>query len=76
MVRGTYTLTFLRMQTNVLTDPALFNPENIKPRKAKAKLGFVESIKVVFSSGYVAKIAIMVVGYGMVINFMVCLDIC
>jgi ATP/ADP translocase len=60
------------MQENVLTDPELYNPDNIKKRAAKVKPGFVQSIKVVFSSGYVAKIAIMVVGYGMVINFMVC----
>jgi ATP/ADP translocase len=60
------------MQENVLTDPELYDAAKIKKRAAKVKPGFTESIKVVFSSVYVAKIAIMVVGYGMVINFMVC----
>lgn len=62
--------TYRWMQLNVLTDPDLYNPEKVKPKKNKPKMGFVESIKFVFSSGYIAKIAVLVVAYGAVINFM------
>lgn len=58
------------MQKNVLTDPRLYNPEEIsgKPKKKKAKLSFGESLKVVFSSKYIGFIAILVLSYGISIN--------
>ncbi|EPZ36557.1 ADP/ATP carrier protein [Rozella allomycis CSF55] len=58
------------MQKNVLTDPVLYNPDLLKPKKKKAKMGMIQSLKFVLSSGYVAKIAVIVVAYGMVINFL------
>lgn len=57
------------MQTNVLTDPELYSAEKIKKRNAKPKMGMGESLRFVFSSGYVAKIAAMLICYGACVNF-------
>lgn len=57
------------MQEHVLTDPDLYDPAKSKPKKNKPKLGFTESIKVIFSSSYIANIAISVICYGSVVNF-------
>ncbi len=53
---------------HVLTDPRLYDPSEIKVKKKKEKLGFLESMKTVFKSKYIGYIAILVLGYGVAIN--------
>lgn len=59
------------MQRNVLTDKALYNPEEMqkgkKPKK-KEKLSFSESMKYIFSSRYIGLIAALVICYGISVN--------
>lgn len=58
------------MQKNVLTDPRLYDPEAAasSKRKKKAKLSFMDSVKVVFSSKYIGYIAVLILAYGISIN--------
>ncbi len=57
------------MQKNVLTDTKLYDPSQSKqPNKKKQKLGFFESMKVVFQSKYIGYITLLVLGYGIAIN--------
>jgi len=53
---------------NVMTDPRLFDPSRTATKKKKAKLTFSESLKVVFSSKYLAFLAMIVLAYGISIN--------
>jgi AAA family ATP:ADP antiporter len=58
------------IQNNVLTDKNLYNPEEIgSKKKSKIKLTFSESIKIVFRSKYLGFITLLLLGYGMTINF-------
>jgi AAA family ATP:ADP antiporter len=57
------------MQKNVLTDPRLYDPTAGVPKKKKKKVGMAEGLKTVFTSGYIGCIALMVVFYGMSVNF-------
>lgn len=56
---------------NVLTDPRLFDVSSAQStiKKKKIRLSFSESLKIVFSSKYLAYLAILVIGYGITINF-------
>lgn len=53
---------------NVLSDPRLFDPTEVKPKKKKEKPSLSESLKIVFSSKYLLMIFILVMGYGVSIN--------
>ncbi len=53
---------------NVMTDPRLYDPADVKPKKKKQKLTLGESMKLIFSSKYLLYILILVVGYGVAIN--------
>lgn len=53
---------------NVLTDPKLFDPSQIKAKKAKPKLSIGESFKVIFSSKYIGLLLVIVIGYNVGIN--------
>lgn len=44
-------------------------PELVKPKKSKPKLGMVESLRYVFSSPHILCIALLVLSYGITINF-------
>eukprot|EP00474_Spongospora_subterranea_P008644 CRZ09102.1 hypothetical protein [Spongospora subterranea] len=57
------------MQTRVLTDPRLRPAESSGPKKAKVKMSFVDSLKTVFFNSYVLLIGVMVIVYGLAINF-------
>lgn len=53
----------------VLTDPLLYNPDEIgTKKKKKAKLTLGESFKMIFSSKYLGLLAIIVMAYGISIN--------
>ena len=52
---------------DIKKNPALYQVE-IKPKKKKAKMSFLESFKFLTQSSYLALIAILVIAYGMVIS--------
>ncbi len=54
----------------VLTEPALYDPEEKKAREAKPKLGLIESLKYLGSSKYVLCIAAIVICYGVCMNLL------
>ena len=60
------------MQKNVLTDPKLYTPGAGSKKKNKLKLGFGESLKCIMTSKYLLKIAVLMLGYGIVINLFEC----
>jgi AAA family ATP:ADP antiporter len=53
---------------NVLTDPRLYDPTQVKQKKAKPKMGLLESFKYLAKSKYVGCLAILVIAYGISIN--------
>ncbi|MEL7432070.1 MAG: NTP/NDP exchange transporter [Chlamydiota bacterium] len=56
------------MGKNVLTDPRFYNPSEVVKKKSKPKLSMKESFKYLFSSKYLACVAMLVIGYGISIN--------
>ncbi len=58
------------VRTNVMTDPRLYDASQTasSKKKKKVKLGFTESLKIVFASKYLAFLAILVLSYGITIN--------
>lgn len=59
------------MQKNVLTDTRLYDPQSTASanKKKKTKLAFSESLKIVFSSKYLGCLAVLILAYGICINF-------
>lgn len=55
---------------NVMTDPRLYNPnsENVPKNSKKKTLGFLKSLKIVFSCKHLAFLTMLVIGYGITIN--------
>ena len=53
---------------NVLSDPRLYNPKDIKPKKNKLKLTLSESFKMIVSSKYLLLIFTLILSYGVAIN--------
>lgn len=60
--------TYWWINRNVLTDPTLYDPTEVKTSKKKAKLSLTESFKFIFSSKYVLCLAVLVIAYGISIN--------
>jgi AAA family ATP:ADP antiporter len=56
------------MQKNVLTDPQLFDPTQVKKKKEKLQLSLGESFKYIFKSSYLGLILMIVLGYNICIN--------
>lgn len=52
----------------ILTDPRFYDPSQVKPKKKKAKVSALEGIKILFTNKYMLLIAVLVLGYGIVIN--------
>ena len=66
LVLGTYTL----IHKWVLTDSTCFDPTKIKgKKKKKEKVSIFEGIKILFTNSYMGLVAMLVIGYGMAINF-------
>lgn len=61
-------ITYRWMNSNVLTDPRLYNPADRAPKKSKLKLGLKESFLLLSRSKYLGCITLMVLGYGISIN--------
>ena len=53
---------------NVMSDPRLYDPEAIAPKKKKPKLSLGESFKLIMSSKYLLLIFTLVMSYGIAIN--------
>lgn len=60
--------TYRWMNKNVLTDPALYSPDQTAKKKEKAKLSITESFKYILKNPYLGMIAILVLSYGVAIN--------
>jgi AAA family ATP:ADP antiporter len=60
--------TYYWMNRNVLTDPKLYNPEQVGGKKKKAKLSLGESFKYIVSNPYLGLILVLVLSYGIAIN--------
>lgn len=56
------------MNRNVLTDPVLYAPAEVKQKKSKPKLSLKDSFIYLAQSKYVLCIAMLVIAYGMSIN--------
>lgn len=54
--------------TSVMSDPRLYDPSDIKPKKKKEKMSLGDSMKLILSSKYLMLILILVVGYGVSVN--------
>lgn len=52
----------------VLTDPKLYDPAEIKPKKKKAKVGFLEGFRILASSNYLLLIFMLPISYGIGMN--------
>ncbi|MBR1779370.1 MAG: hypothetical protein IJ758_02580 [Clostridia bacterium] len=66
LVLATYTL----IHKWVLTDINCFDPTKVKSKKKKKqKVSIFEGIKILFTNSYMGLVAMLVIGYGMAINF-------
>lgn len=63
--------TYLYINKKVLTDPTLFDPSQVKEKKKKTKekVGVMDGIKFLFTNTYLLLVAVLVVGYGIAVNF-------
>lgn len=53
----------------VLKDPRFYDEAQIKPKKKKEKVSVLEGIKILFTNSYLLLIGMLVMGYGISINF-------
>jgi len=53
---------------NVLTDPRLYDPTQVKKKKSKPKMGLKESFMYLARSRYIGCLALIVISYGVAIN--------
>ncbi len=56
------------MQKNVLSDPRFYNPNEVRKKKEKPKMGMMESFKFLAKSKYLGCLAILVICYGVAMN--------
>ena len=52
----------------VLSNPKLYNPSKVKPKKEKVKVGFLEGFRILVSSKYLFFIFVLTISYGICIN--------
>ncbi len=57
------------INNKILTDPRFYDASQIKPKKKKEKVSAMEGIKILFTNSYLLLIAVLVMGYGVAINF-------
>lgn len=66
LVLATYTL----IHKWVLTDSSCFDPTKVKgKKKKKQKVSIFEGIKILFTNSYMGLVSMLVIGYGVAINF-------
>ncbi len=61
---------FYYINSVILKDPRFYDPSEVKAKKKKAKVGIMEGIKILFTSPYIGLIAVLVIAYGISINFL------
>lgn len=61
-------LLYWYLQKRVLNDPRFFSTEDVKKKKSKPKLGFIEGLRFLSRSKYLGCLAILVMAYGVSIN--------
>jgi len=54
----------------IMKDPKFYDASEVRVKKKKAKVGIMEGIKILFTSPYIGLIAVLVVAYGVSINFL------
>lgn len=57
------------IQKAIMTDPRFYDPSEVKVAKKKAKMGIMDGIKFLFTSPYLLLVCVLVVAYGISINF-------
>ncbi|MDR1627500.1 MAG: NTP/NDP exchange transporter [Oscillospiraceae bacterium] len=57
------------MHSAIMTDPRFYDPSEVKAVKKKAKVGMMDGIKFLFTSPYLLLICVLVLAYGVSINF-------
>lgn len=60
---------FYYINSVILKDPRFYDPSDVKTKKKKEKVGIMEGIKILFTSPYIGLIAVLVIAYGISINF-------
>ncbi len=60
---------FYYINSVVLKDPRFYDPSEVKIKKSKEKVSIMEGIKILFTSPYIGLIAVLVLAYGIAINF-------
>ena len=60
---------FYYLNSVILKDPRFYDPSEVKLKKEKEKVGIMEGIKILFTSPYIGLIAVLIIAYGMSINF-------
>lgn len=53
----------------ILTDKRFYDPSQIKEKKKKGKVSIMEGLRILFTDKYLLLISILVIGYGMAVNF-------
>lgn len=61
-------ITYRWMNKHVLTDPKLYQPEEVATKKSKPKLSIGQSFAYIMKNPYLGMIAILVLSYGIAIN--------
>lgn len=57
------------INNKILTDPRFYDASQIKPKKKKEKVSILDGIKILFTNSYLLLIGVLVMGYGIAINF-------
>ena len=57
------------INSKILTDPRFFDASQVKPKKKKEKVSSLEGIKILFTNSYLLLVGVLVMGYGVAINF-------
>ena len=60
---------FWYINNKILTDPRFYDPTQVKPKKKKAKVSVLEGLKILCTNSYLLLIGVLVMGYGIAINF-------
>lgn len=71
-VFGIFTMLIYRwMHTSVLTDKRFYDEAEVsgKTKKSKPKVSLIDSFKIIFTSPYLGLIAVLVIAYGVTVNF-------
>lgn len=61
--------TYWYINHKILTDPKFYDASQVKPKKKKEKVSMFEGIKILCTNSYLLLIGVLVMGYGIAINF-------